>query len=123
MLIHLIRKQKKENISSLDEEMDDLHGKYRDRAKERREGKELDFKDFINDTEEIVSDKVSVESINQTTDDTDKKDEKNSFGMSLLSTIRKLRSPIIKPGPDIFSPGKSSYVFNVERVVVRYLFP
>ena len=102
--------------------MEDLQGKYRDRAKERREGKELDFKDFIKDTEEIVLDKVSVESRDETREGTEKKDEKYSFGISLLSTIRKLRSPVIQPGPDIFSPGKSSYVFNVERVVVRLLF-
>ena len=65
--------------------MDDLQGKYRDRAKERREGKELDFKDFIKDTEEIVLDKVSVESRDETREGTEKKDEKYSFGISAIS--------------------------------------
>ena len=72
----------------------------------------LDQRSYLVPSKMETEDEIEVE--------TKEKSVKNNNGLGsrVLNTVHLMRSTKVTPGSDIFQRGRSSYLFNVENIIV-----
>lgn len=56
----------------------------------------------------------------KTNKETEIKKPMDTIGSKILKSIQSTRNQTVKPTTDVFLPGRSSYVFNISQILVRY---